>query len=513
MSRQLKKLINVENINVYRNDIPISQLPTVQRFFVKDIQSKKEYNQSHGTLYDYVRRVELADKAFEGSVLSYVIYSENNWILSDLNKDFSDMKEKFYNSMESTYQEKNMYDLKLWNYLKQNYHHVPNDILPLSGTVNSPYGFTTDFTFKDGQYSSMDGLAHAGLLLSKAEDGSNILHVTFRGTEFSNLKKYIKGPYLNMQAYYSAFKPLEDAVLKFAQDPKNNVSKISLSGHSLGGAMVQEMLKHNADTEQYRFEGYTFGSPGARKTLISRFVNLGYRAMKGIYDFSLDKESPVRKDVRLHELYHSNDPIPKIGLLGYRKGGQTYNLFDHVYKDDKFTKTGETPSRLEKIPGIGKLITVIKTTFINAWAVRFHDSHRYIKNSQAVIENGYRNANIDMLPILQARTPVFNNYLKSDRDFVQLSIKHKAEFQDILRRQYPHYNEDEVDNLLLSYRENMKYESKKNVILASFGENKFYNQNFSNADKETVSAAIQRIESLKTAPSHIKVDSLGLKMR
>lgn len=482
MSKYKKTLSVVRLEQLPDLDINISQtnifnLPTVQRFSPEAINKSTPMEFEEKSIYSFMKNLKVSDSAFINSMLSYATYNSNLWTLTSLDKNIGDMQEKFRESFSNS---KELYNLKLWHFLKENFTKITDShFMRSTGLYKSSYGFDVNYEYKDGQYSALNGLAHASVITRNNPNGEGkILHVSFRGTEFEKLPSYIQKAYLNMSAYYQNFLPLEKAILDYAKDPRNNITSIEISGHSLGGAMVQEFLKRNPkENIDTPIQGYTFGSPGAEKKNFMHFLNMGHQILKRrnivLEDFVPHK---LQKDNRLHEFYHTNDPVPKIGLLGYTRKGISYNLFDTVYENAKEAKI-EKMSFLEKIPVFGKMINYFKEKYINAWKVRFHDSDRYVNNIKSIMELNYQTYP-ELIPQMKTVTNGWQQFLESDRKFRQLSIKYKSSFEQIIREDNPELDSNEIKEKLLKYRELMKYENETNLTLSQQGESKVYSQNF-----------------------------------
>jgi hypothetical protein len=209
------------------------------------------------------RRIDIitkTDQAFLNSILSFAVYDQNNWIFKKLKSDLSDMGSIFDDAIEN---KEKMYNLKVWHFMKNTFEKIPDHELkiPAEKILINSYKYETHFYFKDGQYSAANGLAHASVLKSKSLDGDGeVLHLTFRGTEFSRLTEYLKGAYLDMSAYYEHFAPLALYIRDYVNNPINNITEVHVNGHSLGGAMVQEFLKNNPP-EKFAdpMKGFNFG--------------------------------------------------------------------------------------------------------------------------------------------------------------------------------------------------------------------------------------------------------------
>ncbi len=203
---------------------------------------------------------KLLDKAFVNSILSYGIYTEREWFFQSVHppKPISTLREK--------------YDHILSEYVGNIFH--PVSLEHLNGRSKSNiYGYQFDHTYQNGLYTSLDNLSKAGVFISKNEHGENVLHLTFRGTDI-NAQSFIKfatKAYLDMSAYYDSFKPLEQAIINYIVNPGNQIKSIQLSGHSLGGSMVQEFLKSEAvkkllnERSDLKIDAFTYGAPGSNK--------------------------------------------------------------------------------------------------------------------------------------------------------------------------------------------------------------------------------------------------------
>ena len=69
-----------------------------------------------------------------------------------------------------------------------------------------------------------------------------------------------------MKEYYDLLKPLISALDQYVLNSANHISHVYVTGHSLGGAMVEEfMAQHPIGDKNFKnvsFEATTFGSPG-----------------------------------------------------------------------------------------------------------------------------------------------------------------------------------------------------------------------------------------------------------
>lgn len=123
----------------------------------------------------------------------------------------------------------------------------------------------------DALVSSWD--AQSLLAVGETKDGEKTLILTFRGTDDSF------AAFANGQAFsgdglfhhYNAHKPLVEAALSYANDPANGIDKLIVSGHSLGGSMVDIFAAIDAQRldESVELTLVSLASAGIDKTLYS----------------------------------------------------------------------------------------------------------------------------------------------------------------------------------------------------------------------------------------------------
>lgn len=363
-------------------------LPIEQKISISSLKiNNRDNSYLQNSVNSIVGTLDIADDALLNSILAYSIYTDNLWILTDIQKNISEMTT---HTNEAKRNAEAFYNLKTWLFIKEGFQVVNSNefFLPAQGQFKTIYGNLVNYTYKEGHYNSFDGLSHACILKSKKFNGNgNILHVTFRGTEFSKLSHYILNAYADMDAYFETFSPFTKAIQDYINNPENNITEVQVAGHSLGGAMVQKFLSMNPCEQTLpKIQGYTFGSPGSKKHLFIKFLNIGYHFMK---NHTLNWEAPILNDERLHEFYHSNDPIPKIGLLGYQRTGIVHNLFDQVYEQSK-NSNSQHNIVFNKFPAFNKIITYFQENFINRFKVSFHSSKLYTLNIAALIDKHYQ---------------------------------------------------------------------------------------------------------------------------
>ena len=387
------------------------------------------------------------DKSFINSVLSYSVYSDRQWAV-DFNEEFS-FKEKQQEFLEqaglNNYNNidlKKTYEVFLSLFSRETFEKV-NLAIPKQGTASGYKDSDFNFTYENGNYVAHNNIAKASVFRSKNSDGTYSLHLTFRGTD-QNVKKlsdYISQAYLDMEDYYNLFKPLEKAVLEYAKDPKNKISEIQVSGHSLGGAMVQAFFNsEEVKKENLNLTGYTYGAPGAVKNLLKKQLNNLVDAVNGLTNLTfgvslLNNFHKPKIDNRITQFTHSGDIIPKIGGIAY------YNIGEHIRLEDVSSKNLQEQLILNKKPITsninfirqpGRDRTIVMKSMINShqetlvdkcidylknrFALRHHDMLRYIFNLES-----------------HTRTHLHKNDLASNEDYQKKYMPNLVQFSEFRR--------------------------------------------------------------------------------
>jgi Protein of unknown function (DUF2974) len=126
----------------------------------------------------------------------------------------------------------------------------------------------------DGVYDSGPDLGQADALVLKGNvDGKWTLAIAFRGTDNPN----DVFDYVDFSLHYEKFKPLIDAIKSYVANPAHGIEQVLLSGHSLGGAMVQFAM--NESFAGANAQGFTWGSPGAEMApLNANIVNFEHQS-------------------------------------------------------------------------------------------------------------------------------------------------------------------------------------------------------------------------------------------
>jgi len=146
-----------------------------------------------------------------------------------------------------------------------------------------------DYRFVNGVYTAdgggLIGPQATALVLAGLADGRSTIVIAFRGTDNWLFDSADFSP---LSEHFAKFRPLLDKVGFFASN--YGVDQILLTGHSLGGAMVQEYLEfYGASSTGRADRGLSLGSPGG-----SLFFN-------------------NRSGGRLLNIVHTDDPVPPAG--------------------------------------------------------------------------------------------------------------------------------------------------------------------------------------------------------
>lgn len=106
------------------------------------------------------------------------------------------------------------------------------------------------------------------------EKKKRTFHISFRGTdpdikEFSKTEstqsdfvKYFTHDYPNMSNHYEMMKPFVEQAIKLSKS--SNIKNMEITGHSLGGAMVDVFMEKNNNNKYLKnvnYQGYAFGNP------------------------------------------------------------------------------------------------------------------------------------------------------------------------------------------------------------------------------------------------------------
>lgn len=129
------------------------------------------------------------------------------------------------------------------------------------------------YTYRNGFYSAIaeapvgdEPIEAAAHVYFGVVDGKNTVMLAFRGTDsLSDGQDYPR-----FALHYAKFEPLIQAVLKYVENDGYNtggdkIEQVMVTGHSLGGAMVQMFMQDQRVKGDSLYTAATFGSPGAEK--------------------------------------------------------------------------------------------------------------------------------------------------------------------------------------------------------------------------------------------------------
>jgi hypothetical protein len=171
------------------------------------------------------------DDAFLNSLLAYGVYTSRQWTLQGHNSANSNPVLTALQNSNNTVLSlttKKMYELYTSFFMTEKFEPVLLSVQSEGIYESEKYGYITPYHSSLGDYEALNNLARAGIFRSKKPDGTYILHLSFRGTDTDarTFKEFVTDAYLDMSAYYDAFKPLEKAVVEFLNNPENNVSEL-----------------------------------------------------------------------------------------------------------------------------------------------------------------------------------------------------------------------------------------------------------------------------------------------
>ena len=118
-------------------------------------------------------------------------------------------------------------------------------------------------------------------------DGNKVLTLTFRGTDPKDFGEALTGQawsHIGQYDYYESMRPLIDAALAYANDSKNGVDKMVVSGHSLGGstADIFSIVDGHRLNKGVDLTVVSFASAGVHPGLLTYYPIL--KGMNGQYD-------------------------------------------------------------------------------------------------------------------------------------------------------------------------------------------------------------------------------------
>jgi Lipase (class 3) len=306
---------------------------------------------------DNVASLNKLDRAFKNSLLSYAIYDKNkSWFeswaqIKAMNPQAHIPATQMVETASFFTEKSRAHDRAFATVIANTFTPVPLNMNLQDNHRSDKYLYDFDSQHKNGVYKAMGNLSAACAMKSQNPDGTYTLHISFRGTDSDAQPffRFLKKAYLDMAAYYESFKPFEKACIEYAKDPANNISKIEVSGHSLGGAMVQHFFRSKELEEAnlpQKMEGITFGSPHALSNTLYAFLPAlrhlvrhgNVKAMVNTIFNTLSGQALmddlVNKDDRITQYQHNGDLVPKLaGALMTKTGHELITLPDVASKE------------------------------------------------------------------------------------------------------------------------------------------------------------------------------------
>lgn len=143
------------------------------------------------------------------------------------------------------------------------------DVLELDLSDNSgSYGTGGLFSGEtsDGEYDAQALVAETVL-----PDGTKTLVLSFRGTD--DIANAVQGQAFTksgLQSYYAGFEALLDAVITYVNKSANGVDQLIVTGHSLGGSMVDAFLMEDRDrvSSKVAVSAVAVGSAGLHPDMV-----------------------------------------------------------------------------------------------------------------------------------------------------------------------------------------------------------------------------------------------------
>lgn len=145
----------------------------------------------------------------------------------------------------------------------------------------------THLFFGDNNFFKL-GNAQAIVAINEPSDA---LILAFKGTDLKSITDWVENLfYINL--YYDEFALLLQSIDHYLSQ-NANITKVYVTGDSLGAAAAEQYMYNHADTSSVSFTSVTFGSPG----------------------FALDGR-PATLDDRVLDIRHAGDPVPWLGHKG-----------------------------------------------------------------------------------------------------------------------------------------------------------------------------------------------------
>ena len=164
------------------------------------------------------------------------------------------------------------------------------------GIKPSDYGpGTNNYQFVGGYFSQVLDQTPFSLLLNDASasvllgvvNGKSVLSVTFKGSDFAlydpldwiyDISRFM-GSFDITPEFYGKYRALVDGIKSYLGDNPGKIDKVIVSGHSLGGCMVQQFVTDLARAgvlKHSEIEGFTYNSIGGPETEIAKLHMMNF---------------------------------------------------------------------------------------------------------------------------------------------------------------------------------------------------------------------------------------------
>ncbi|MCJ8057307.1 hypothetical protein GB928_028910 [Shinella curvata] len=203
-------------------------------------------------------------------------------------------------------------------------------------------------------------------------DGVATLSVAFRGTDEgpdNGFRDFID--YGRFTNHLERFRPLLDALTKFAANDSNGIDRILLSGHSLGGATAQMFLAELKAKypDLYKItSGVTIGSPGG----------------------DTDTSKPIVDNTKFINFMHTDDAVGMIGdygdaLFGGAKMALLYGASNLLTPLGQIMAGYALDSILEGKSRVGPVVRLVINKD-DSLGLKEHTRDYYLRSVEAMIE-------------------------------------------------------------------------------------------------------------------------------
>nr|VFK06245.1 MAG: Serine protease, subtilase family [Candidatus Kentron sp. LPFa]VFK25418.1 MAG: Serine protease, subtilase family [Candidatus Kentron sp. LPFa] len=216
------------------------------------------------------------------------------------------------------------------------------------------FSYLTDVYMKDGHFRFQNA---SGFVAQSVYNGKRTLIVSFAGTDsvLDGLHD-VSLIYGQLNLHDIRMKPFKDSVHAYAK--KNNFDQVLVTGHSLGGAMVETFMKSHNDSI---YKAVTFASPGAS---VNYFGGPDSRITSFEREGDLVPDFPLEKNGKkyIHFDYQGSinwekGPIDSHDIVKYREAasmiGDKTDILDRI-QGEQYIIIGNTSD--DTLDGSGKIL-------------------------------------------------------------------------------------------------------------------------------------------------------------